>query len=377
MKSLPLLIIILLSIFAFTSCKNYYVHEFSGFINGSLEAHLKLNSLTDSLIHGEFSYFKGKEVNAKVSGTLKGDMLCLNEYNSSNRSITGIFEGELNNGVYFGHWFNANRTKKAPFFFKLKEFKEDNKSSNRVEYKLYAKHSSLPFYGGLKATISGLDYILANDEWECILSTKILDFDNDGFEDILVSRSVTCGGNATAAESYFYYTFNEETGKFESAELSDCLGDFRIEMWNGHWSVFIEFIHEYDLFHKKSRYIIENRKPKLVEYYESPIIPAIHELTAGNYDAENLYPDSSDEYFLFFDLNKDGINDTIRARIWLRWNEIMEASIKLAGSQQGIEFNEANKRIGIMSNMTNGMHDIVTGFDDIYKWNGLKYVNEK
>lgn len=366
--------ITLLITISVSSCKNKAL-KLSGIINDSIKANLTIYSLNDSKVFGELSIYNNESPKIKVNGILKGDSLLLKEFNGPEDKQTGLFEGELIDGVYSGFWYDVKKTKKVPFLFKSEFSDSQDKKANRIKYEFFAKNDFFPFYHGLKAIVDGRDYILfdsIDDVSNCFIYSKVLDFDNDGLDDILIGESISCGGNMTAAATLYYCTFNEKSKTFEFDEFTEYIGDPIVELWQGKWSIVVEDYGEYELLEAKSRFIIEGKKPKIFEHYKREILNARRALTAEDFDEEKNNNDGFTLIYMYYDLNFDGKKDTLQAEVWERWNIIQNISVKLSDNSTVLKIDQA-RRIGIMPNVSNGFINLVVDFDEVYKWNGSKY----
>jgi hypothetical protein len=95
-------------------------------------------------------------------------------------------------------------------------------------------------------------------------------------------------------------------------------------------------------------------------------IAAVKEICITEFDSDL----TEEEKSFYFDLNNDGKDETFSCVTWARWGTL---NIDLAFGEEGEPIKFQGKRLGILSSMTAGMHDIVIDLNDVYKWDGETY----
>ena len=86
-----------------TACEQSPKLTLEGTIGKQLESKLVLQQDGDRF-SGYFSYLDKPEEQIAVSGTQVGTTLRLEEFNSAEQKLTGIFDGRFDGAVYEGNW---------------------------------------------------------------------------------------------------------------------------------------------------------------------------------------------------------------------------------------------------------------------------------
>jgi hypothetical protein len=257
---------------------------------------------------------------------------------------------------------------------------EQEKKQNPIVYTTQEAQTDSIFYtyspdgnflGELHAKVDGKNYHLSEkEEYEFYSVTDQRDFDGDGLPDALVMYSESGGGNCCGSE-YFVYSYKGK-GKFEKTQkVGNTWNTPTIEKWKGKWSIVIVSnnngtnVDDYE--EVTERFVFDGLKLVKVEETKPVEIKALVEMRSKQFDFDN--PEEVHE--LVYDLDEDQINDTIQGTLFQRWGTIMW-NVKL-GNGTIIEGPYPSKRIGVLENKTNGMHDLVGDLDDVIQWDGDKY----
>ena len=235
-----------------------------------------------------------------------------------------------------------------------------------------ANGGSPTFYWDLTAKVDGKKHVISKDEhWMSIF--KILDFDEDGYEDALLLTVPCMGGNA--CEGAYMFCSYSKNGKFTlSEEFGFDASKPIIEKWNGHNSVKIELFSPASMKASTERYILKNGKAVRVENKKKVPMSAIVELLPSDCNDELELTQNSGKK-IFYDIDGDGAKDYIHGSFWYRWGLIGSWRIIFANGKK-YEGKNSTGRVGVLSTRTNGVHDLVIDFDEIMIWDGKKY-NEK
>lgn len=248
-----------------------------------------------------------------------------------------------------------------------------NGSSSHPEPFYYAENSEDSPFSSLKARINGQNYVLINNTQRlCFDVIDQKDYSGNGWNDALVREITGCGGSASV--NTFYFAAYLGDGHFQ---LSDAFGysyqEPVIETWHGKWSVLVTSHNEgFNLDEPqetKERFILDSGQAVRVEKSERKELEALIEMRAGDFDLSKT--DQTLE--IYYDLNGDGIEDSISGRLWERWGRILW-TVNL--SQRELPESDIGcKRLGILETQTMGFNDLVCDHDTIFRWNGEKYAS--
>lgn len=119
----------------------------------------------------------------------------------------------------------------------------------------------------------------------------------------------------------------------------------------------------------RSRYIIEQGQPKLIETTEDKELAALVELRSHQLTPEQ----QSGKTFtlLRYDLDHDGKTDELVGELWERWGRL-NVRIQWANGTQ-TDDNYSCKRIGVLASKTQGVQDLVCDNSQRLVWNGNGY----
>ena len=240
----------------------------------------------------------------------------------------------------------------------------------KIEYTLL--ESNELFSNELHAKLEGKTYVLIKNEDICIRIADQRDFDNNGSKDVLIENVIGCGGNC-CANSYFFYSYLGDGHFQRSDDFGYSWDEPLIEKWKGLWSVVVtstnEGFNQEAPVEIKERYVLDNGEAIRVEYSERKSLISLIEMKSDEFDIENI-----DEIrTIYFDIDRDGVDDKIEGQLWERWGRIIWKVVFSSGKT--FTCSECScKRIGIAESSTNGVHDLICDLDDIYKWDGRKYV---
>ncbi|MDY6868497.1 MAG: hypothetical protein SVT56_11480 [Chloroflexota bacterium] len=223
------------------------------------------------------------------------------------------------------------------------------------------------------ADIDGKKIEIPDKEERCIMMVEQKDFDGDGDIDLLLEDAVACGGNCCPNG---FYTVSYQDGKFNISKIfNSSWSGIKVEKWKGRWSFLSTFINfagaNTDPYYEATkRHILLNGKIKLVEFIEKEEMKALINIRSSDFNMEK----ADKEKTYSFDVDGDGKKETLSCRLWSRWGTVLctiKKDCKVIAKSIG------GKRFGFLSSKTGGMHDIVINHDNIYKWNGKKYVETK
>ena len=246
------------------------------------------------------------------------------------------------------------------------------KLEEKIKYFTTNQVDDFPFYNTLNAKVGGKSFKIMNQEEGealCIRIFETKDFDEDGFLDALIELVEGCGGNCCLS-SYLFCSFN---GKEFQLSEGFGYGGAKIEKWKGIWTVKTGTTvwGSSEMFDTDERYKLQKGEAVQVEYEEKKPIKAILEFRSKD------FIDEFEEERIEFDLNSDGVKDTIVCEYWSRW-ESMNWEIKFSNGMSSDNTETGGcKRIGILASKTRGVHDIVCDFDEVLVWSGKKYKVKK
>lgn len=332
----------------------------TGVVGETKNCKFVITKLGDS-VEGYFYNSRDTSHKTNVSGSLKGDQLLIKESSKKAKTKFGEFVGKFDGKTYSGLWSNQNGDQQLPFYFtkNLEVLPQGyKKPDKKVSYSAFNKDKSFDFYHGLKAVVNNKSFVLIEDEWICFFIIDIRDFDNDGYEDILVENVEACGGNAVG-DSYSFFSY-DGNGNFNESEHLEA-ANIKIEKYGDKWSLEVFRV---GMAKSESRIILQKGKTVAVEHNDAKAIKALKEIKV-----EEL--SNTDQKSIQFDLNGDGIKDKIIAEYWPRW-DLMTWNVQFSNDKI-FDSGEAVARLGILSSKTNGVNDLVTDLDDVWIWNGKIY----
>lgn len=241
-------------------------------------------------------------------------------------------------------------------------------AQTQIKYSV-SKNNNSSYFSSLDAYVNGEKHKLVkfNDEL-CLTIEKIADFNQDGFDDVLVEIINGCGGNC-CGNSYRIYSFDGDNFR-ETKTVGWDWDGVEIKMNGTEYNFIIdnfsEGIDNVELCNDVTEiYRLNNYSLELIEIHEPQEINAIKEIKASDFKKK----DENEKLTIKYDLDEDGKKDKIICSYWDRWGSLF---IKIHFNN-GLILELSGKRIGILETKTNGVHDIVIGCDRIMKWNGFEY----
>jgi hypothetical protein len=249
-----------------------------------------------------------------------------------------------------------------------KELKMDKKTKIKYYIKEIERNDiTLP---NLFAELKGKKYSsvgTVNDVLIIPLSIeKIMDFNEDGYEDALILTGPCYPGNGCMFSYTFCYYSPDDKNFIMSEEFGDNVDeDAVIEKWKDKTSVIVKSHTISGIQISTARYILKNGHAIQVEYKENVKLKAILELDGANEETGSK---------LFFDLDGDGAKDYIFGEYnGDKYFGLIFKYVKFANGKT-FEIDTWCERIGVLSSKTNGVHDIVLNLDEIMIWDGKKYI---
>lgn len=245
--------------------------------------------------------------------------------------------------VYKGYPFDKKRIVNLDSFYVERSGISDKKlifTTNKLKYNLYE-------YVGFMAV------------------DEIRDYDNNGFKDALFHTNI---GGICCPESSYYLVLNYGEGYTKILE-NFHLGFYdHTEEWKDHLSIVIDDDYSGS---SRNRYIVQDENVVLVEERSARSLVTLKELNSSDFTS------AYDEYKrIMFDLDNDGIDDTIQART--NYNMSLVWSVYFTSKQSYAKFqihlDEDGNRLGVIESETNGIHDLVFNKDVVFKWDGEKYI---
>lgn len=238
----------MLLLIIFSSCSNTDRLILIGNINHKVEGEFHLE------INGKFieGYFKNLQTKDKISiiGNKNKGLLRLEEY-AENEKLTGIFIGQLNQGVYRGNWHSPDNSSIVPFEFRGKEKsrikRKDNRPVNAQTDSIKMVELFHPFYDSWRSKViksgdfcslkectkvyENLEFYLEHDHFDyCNTSLPDStagfvygDLNSDSYIDAASNVNiVSCiGGNARRFESVVLLFVSNKKGKYKVIDVTE------------------------------------------------------------------------------------------------------------------------------------------------------------
>ena len=251
--------------------------------------------------------------------------------------------------------------------------KEKNKLRHlTIKYEL--SESEGLFSKELYANLEDQTYSLIKNEDICLEIADQKDFDDNGSMDVLLTNVIACGGNC-CANSFFFYSYLGDGHFQRSNEFGYSWREPQIEKWKGRWSVLVksnnEGCNQDEPIETKERYILDDGKAVKVEESERKGLVALIEMKSDEFDMNK----NDEVKNIYYDIDNDGVRDKIEGSLWIRWGRINWKVEFSSGKSFVSDF--SCKRIGVAKSLTKGVHDIICEMDDVFKWDGNKFVNVK
>ncbi len=250
-------------------------------------------------------------------------------------------------------------------------------TGNKITYTLHRKEGSI--HEELRAKINAKEItIISFEDGGCFEIKEVQDYDNDGFEEVLLEHDAcggNCCGNSISIISYNgskFVTTKQEGYDFGGVTLNydkNNRREFSIKEENiGHGNTTL-------CENEKNTYIFEKFQLKLIKNEKQNKLKTITEIKSEDFLPDEFGRESRENETLFieYDIDNNGIKDKITAKYWARWGILNDIKIILNGKELKTEKIGAPKRIGILKTKTNNVHDLVIECDEILKWNGNNY----
>ncbi len=247
-----------------------------------------------------------------------------------------------------------------------------------IQYSTYKEEGKL--YDGLVAKINTKEIkILSIDDEQCFSILEVKDYDYDGVEEILLELDA-CGGNC-CGNSIMIYSYNgkefvptEKVGyDFDGIKLNydkNKVRQFIVdEQHIGHGNTTL-------CEDEEKTYVFENAQLKLIKTKKQHKRKALLEIKSEDFEPFNI--EEVDKIIAIeYDIDNNGIKDRIESGYFGRWGVLHEIKIIMNGKGLKNEALSSSKRIGILNTKTNNVHDLVLECEEIFVWNGKKYVYDK
>jgi hypothetical protein len=244
-------------------------------------------------------------------------------------------------------------------------------SQTSIKYEFHNK--SQDGQNELKAIVHKKKYsLIRKSDGLCIEKEKIADFDNDGFDDVLVKIDQGCGAASCCGAEYQLFSFNGlEFVKspvvgydWNGIKISKTANRYLFEI-----DVTMEGAGNYEFCNNSvETYTVENHILKLVKVVKEVYIPSIKEVKSSEFERTD-----KQELSLKYDLDSDSKTDNIVFEDFVRWGR-MTWRIEF-GNGKVYEGDNSWKRVGILKSRTKGLNDLVVDCDIILKWNGKEYTD--
>ena len=219
----------------------------------------------------------------------------------------------------------------------------------------------------LYATVDGTEYLIApaHPDWnQAYIEVEFEDdLDGDGLLDAVVSTSHggnCCGPNyflvSHRSKGFFAVYNHEDMTGWPSISLNMDYGEKLLKVSNNSLGLKHPITEE-----QISLFRFTQGKLDKVSYAtNSAIVAAVIEVTAQDVEKEKKT--------INFDVDADGIEEAIVVNFWDRWQVATFESIE-SSSMGTLGFSQGCSRIGFISSMTNGVHDIVCDRTKILRYN--------
>jgi hypothetical protein len=233
----------------------------------------------------------------------------------------------------------------------------------------YEFHNSETGKNELKAIVNKKRYsLISKSDGLCIEKESIADFDNDGFNDVLIKIEYDCG--CTSLAKYQLFSF-DGSGFVKSPVVGYDWNGINIDKSANKYLFEIDNTMEgvsiYEFCNNSvETYTVENQKLKLVKVVKQIYIPSIKEVKSLDFETiENQ------ELSMKYDIDSDRKTDNLIFENLGSWGR-MSWRIEF-GNGKVYEDDNSWKRVGILKSRTKGLNDLVVDCDLILKWNGKEY----
>ena len=241
-------------------------------------------------------------------------------------------------------------------------------SQNSIKYEF---HNSEPGQNELKAIVNKKKYsLIRKSDGLCIEKESIADFDNDGYEDVLIKIEYDCGCTSLAKYQLFSFNGSEFVKSlvvgydWNGINIDKSANKYLFEIDNT-----MEGVSIYDLCNNSTEtYNVENHNLRLVKVVKQIYIPSIKEVKSSDFETiENQ------ELSMKYDIDSDSKTDNLIFEDLGSWGR-MSWRIEF-GNWKVYEGDNSWKRVGILKSRTKGLNDLVVDCDIILKWNGKEYAD--
>lgn len=231
-----------------------------------------------------------------------------------------------------------------------------------IEIEGQAEDQLIGYFEGKSVTV------IAGKQGLCLQVVSQNDFDQDGWEDLLMGNLSACSGHC-CPDQFFVVSYRGQGQYLRSKPQGLALHQPEVSTWQGKPSIIIEngTLDGYDTYATKERFVVEEGELKSVEVLKPKEIDALQECRVETYDTLPR----NEAMGMTFDLDSDGKVDTITGKYWPQWSRVMW-SVKFGNGQQ-MEGGPPFKRLGILSSKTEGHFELVVDRDRVLEWTGKRY----
>ena len=213
----------------------------------------------------------------------------------------------------------------------------------------------------LFATLEGVSQPLISNAY---IDFEVLDINQDGDDELLVSSSIGGNGNPPQVLIYYYKDSEELLTKFIFGGWFAWAGWDDVKIQSINKSAILTGVKGYSasptLKHRSISYFFDGDSIFLHSITNKDELPALVGIRSTNFDENNI--DSKLE--TSFDLNSDGIADTISCGYWPRWGDLIDCTVNISiWGEIPVEFKP--KRLGVLNSKKNGVNMLVLDHDTI------------
>lgn len=213
---------------------------------------------------------------------------------------------------------------------------------------------------------------LETQPWsEKLALVDVRDYSGNGTNDALL-QATDCGNWSGGHGEYFFVSLGVEGSPVRSVTVYGSEHPPIIERWRNVWSVVTEATNDGVNLdareHTRTRFILRGNELEVVEVQHRAELPAVVEMRSKAFEGRPYDSPQS----MHFDLNGNGRSERISCTLWERWG-VMRCEVSDERGRQLVDGELSGKRIGVLANKTNGMHDLIADFDEVYRWDGQRY----
>ena len=237
-------------------------------------------------------------------------------------------------------------------------------------------------------TVGGNDFIV--EEGGCLEIDSVIDLNNDGYNDVILIIDKNCyTGKIHSYPSRSYKIVTYDGIRYHQTKtIGHSVSDFKV--YDSSFGYYFEIKNSYwggeDFCQDKSElYRLNNHTLDLVSKVSENIIPTIIEVNTkdlsdflyeNNYMGVNYsYNPSFENIYIKYDLNNDNHVDSISTSHSVGERRVLLSPYIHIKNGPDISV-PGGKRIGVLSSITNGFHDLVIDCDEILIWNGTEYIRK-